>query len=94
MLSQLMYLTLTRTSTKLSKQKLGIIKLKNSKKTCNSFDNWDQYFSKKTFLAQNRKNNHHYRTLHIRINLGTTFNLKMRVLYILNQICSKGVFLV
>ena len=46
----------------------------------------------KTFLVWNREREHHYWILHIRISLGTKFQLKLRTLIFGTKFAQKGYF--
>ena len=51
-----------------------------------------KFVSKKIFSVQNRKREQHHLILLIRISLGTKFELKLKILIFLDQICAKRVF--
>ena len=52
----------------------------------------DQICSERVFPVKNGKSEHHHLILHIRISLGTKFQLKLTVLNFFDQICPKRVF--
>ena len=58
--------------------------------------NWqfdlDQIYPKRVFLVQNRKNEHHHKILHIRIGLGTKFQLRPTILIFWTKFAQKGYF--
>ena len=59
--------------------------------TLTSFEFWDHIFPKRVFLVQNRQSSYHNWILHIRLRLGSKFQLKMTIL-IFWQVCPKLVF--
>ena len=56
-----------------------------------NFDFLDQIWAKTIFLVENNQNEHHHGILHIRINLGTKFKLKIDNFAFSDQICAEGV---
>ena len=48
--------------------------------TLTSFEFWDHIFPKRVFLVQNRQSSYHNWILHIRLRLGSKFQLKMTIL--------------
>ena len=48
--------------------------------TLNSFEFYDQMFPKMVFLVQNWKSSHHIWILHIRLRLGSKFQLELTIL--------------
>ena len=57
-----------------------------------NFDFLEQIYPKRAFLVKNRKSEHHHYILHIRIGLGTKFQLRSTILIFWAKFAQKGCF--
>ena len=62
-----------------------------SSASTNNFDFLDQIYPKKVFMFENRKSEHHHWILHIRIVLGTKFQLRLTIFIFWANLPKKGV---
>ena len=49
-------------------------------------------FAQKVFPVENKKSEHHHYFLHIRISIGTKFQLKLTILIFLTRLTQQGYF--